>query len=159
MPMGYTHTETVDGKAGPPYPSVGHRQIWTDLFTRVWMGAAHFPVYRPGGRGHQPGFGRAVWRGGRLLRGQGGSGHDAPVGDRRGIPYMMVAILLLTVMSPGIGAIVLAYAATGWMSMARLVRGQVLRLKESEYVLGPPGPWAPGGNGYCFAISCPTAFR
>lgn len=52
-----------------------------------------------------------------------------------GVPYMIVVILLLTVMSPGIGTIIIAYAATGWTGMARLVRGQVLQQREQEYVL------------------------
>ncbi|GGG03680.1 ABC transporter permease [Paenibacillus abyssi] len=51
------------------------------------------------------------------------------------IPFLLVAILLLMIMGPGIFTIVLAYAVTGWVNMARLVRGQVLALKEQEFVL------------------------
>lgn len=52
-----------------------------------------------------------------------------------GIPYLMIVILLLTVMKPGITTIIVAYAAVGWTGMARLVRGQVMTLKEQEYVV------------------------
>ena len=52
-----------------------------------------------------------------------------------GIPYLLVVILLLVVMEPGLTSIILAMSLTGWVGMARLVRGQILQLKEMEYVL------------------------
>lgn len=51
-----------------------------------------------------------------------------------GIPYLLVVILLLVVMEPGLWTIILALSITGWVGMARIVRGQVLQLKEQEYV-------------------------
>lgn len=52
-----------------------------------------------------------------------------------GIPYMIIVILLMTVMERGIGTIIVAYSLTGWTGMARLVRGQVVGLKEQEFVI------------------------
>ena len=52
------------------------------------------------------------------------------------VPYMIYVILLLMVMEPGIMPIIIVLAATSWMGTARLVRGEVLRLKHSEYVYG-----------------------
>ncbi|MFZ2539666.1 MAG: ABC transporter permease [Oscillospiraceae bacterium] len=52
-----------------------------------------------------------------------------------GIPYLMIVILLMMIMPPGIGTIIVAYAAVGWTGMARLVRGQIMTLKEQEYVV------------------------
>jgi dipeptide transport system permease protein len=52
-----------------------------------------------------------------------------------GIPYLLIVILLMVVMGPGLLTIIVALTATGWLSMARIVRGQVLSLKSSEYVL------------------------
>lgn len=52
-----------------------------------------------------------------------------------GIPYLLVVIILLTVMEPGLTSIIVAMTITGWAGMARLVRGQVLQLREMEYVL------------------------
>ncbi|MFT9848806.1 ABC transporter permease [Aneurinibacillus sp. REN35] len=52
-----------------------------------------------------------------------------------GVPYLLIVILLMVVMGPGLLTIIIALSATGWLSMARLVRGQVLQLKNSEYVL------------------------
>lgn len=52
-----------------------------------------------------------------------------------GIPYLIIVILLLVVMKPGIPTIVIAMAAVGWTGLARLVRGQVVQIKEQEYVI------------------------
>ncbi|ERI05939.1 ABC transporter permease [Aneurinibacillus aneurinilyticus] len=51
-----------------------------------------------------------------------------------GIPYLLMVILLMVVMGPGLLTIIIAMTITGWIPMARLVRGQVLQLKEQEYV-------------------------
>jgi peptide/nickel transport system permease protein len=50
------------------------------------------------------------------------------------IPYLLVVILLLVIMKPGLKTIIIALSITGWVSMARIVRGQILQLKEQEYV-------------------------
>jgi oligopeptide transport system permease protein len=44
-------------------------------------------------------------------------------------------ILLLVVLGPGIISILAAMTAIGWITMARIVRGEVLTLREREYVL------------------------
>ncbi|GAX89492.1 ABC transporter permease [Effusibacillus lacus] len=51
------------------------------------------------------------------------------------IPFLLVSILLIMVLGPSIWSIILAYSITGWVPMARLVRGQILQLKEQEFVL------------------------
>ncbi|MBP1743370.1 MAG: oligopeptide/dipeptide transporter, permease protein [Firmicutes bacterium] len=51
------------------------------------------------------------------------------------IPYMIVAILIAFIAGQGIGALILAMTITGWGGMARLVRGQVLQLREQPFVL------------------------
>jgi len=51
------------------------------------------------------------------------------------IPQMLWVVLLILVMRPGVFPIILAIAATGWIGMARLFRGQVFALKESEFVM------------------------
>ncbi len=50
------------------------------------------------------------------------------------IPYLIVVILLLLVLKPGINTLIIALCITGWTGIARLIRGQVMQLKESEYV-------------------------
>lgn len=52
------------------------------------------------------------------------------------VPYLIVVILLSVVLqSHGIFTLVLAMTLTGWCSIARLVRGQVLQIKSQEYIL------------------------
>lgn len=53
-----------------------------------------------------------------------------------GIPYLIVVILFILVFkNPGILSIALAMVITGWVSMSRIVRGQMLKLKNQEFVL------------------------
>lgn len=51
------------------------------------------------------------------------------------IPSLLYVILLLTVMNPGFKPIIIVLGVTGWMGTARIVRGEVMRLRNSEYVL------------------------
>lgn len=51
------------------------------------------------------------------------------------IPQLLWVILLIVVMKPGIKPIIIAISITGWGGMARVVRGQVLQLKQMEFVL------------------------
>lgn len=53
----------------------------------------------------------------------------------QGIPYLILVILLMVVMPPGIATIVVALTITGWINMARIVRGEILQLKESDFIL------------------------
>ena len=50
------------------------------------------------------------------------------------IPSLLFYILLMIVLGAGIGNIILAMTVTGWIGVTRLVRAQVLSLKESDYV-------------------------
>ncbi|MBO8170123.1 MAG: ABC transporter permease [Thermoanaerobacteraceae bacterium] len=52
-----------------------------------------------------------------------------------GIPFLLYVILLMLVMEPGLKTIIIALGAVYWLSTARIVRGQVLKLKEEEFVL------------------------
>lgn len=51
------------------------------------------------------------------------------------VPSLLYIILLLTVMEPGLKPIIIVLSCTSWMGTARLVRGEVMRLKHSEYVI------------------------
>ena len=51
------------------------------------------------------------------------------------IPYLLVVIILLVVMAPGLFPMIIALSITGWVNMARIVRSEVLKIKNQEYVL------------------------
>lgn len=51
------------------------------------------------------------------------------------LPTLVVVTLMLVVMKPGILNIILALILTGWINMSRIVRAQVLKFKNQEFVL------------------------
>ncbi len=54
------------------------------------------------------------------------------------VPDLLWVILLMVVMGPGLHTIIIAISITGWGSMARIVRGQVLQLKQKRIRDGCP---------------------
>ncbi len=62
-----------------------------------------------------------------------------------GIPLLLYVILLMVVLKPGLTNIFIALGMVYWLGMARIVRGQILAIKEQEYVLAArlvgAGPW------------------
>ena len=51
------------------------------------------------------------------------------------IPMTLIVIMLMVVVGPGVKTIILAMGIANWATMARIVRGQILSLKEREFVL------------------------
>ena len=49
-------------------------------------------------------------------------------------PSILLAVILATTLGQSVYTIVIALAITGWAGYARLVRGQVLALKNNEYI-------------------------
>jgi peptide/nickel transport system permease protein len=49
-------------------------------------------------------------------------------------PGLLLAIAMVAVLGPSLGNVVLALSLIGWVGYARLVRGQVLRAREFEFV-------------------------
>ncbi len=50
-------------------------------------------------------------------------------------PGLLLAIALVAVLGPSLGNVLFALTIIGWVGYARLVRGQVLRAREFDYVL------------------------
>src|SRR5204862_6929856 len=50
------------------------------------------------------------------------------------IPYLLIAILLVTILGREFYLVVLTITAFSWMDMARVVRGQTLSLRSREFV-------------------------
>lgn len=51
------------------------------------------------------------------------------------IPSLLVIISLMVVLGPGLHTIIIALSILGWITMARVVRGQFLQIKQQGYVL------------------------
>lgn len=132
-PMGFVcDDDTVDG--------FGHTHIFgtdtlgRDIYTRIWMGGRislliafstaiidfFLGVIYGGVSGYFGGTTDIIMM--RLLE------------ILNGIPYLLIVILLMLVMEPGVTTIIIAYSIVGWIPMARLVRGQVVSLKQQEFV-------------------------
>lgn len=52
-----------------------------------------------------------------------------------GIPTLVVVTLLGLILPQGIPSIIFALMITGWIGMSRIARAEVLKLKESEFIL------------------------
>ena len=52
-----------------------------------------------------------------------------------GIPSLIIVILFLMAFPAGVGTIIAALSITGWVNMARLVRAEILKLKNQEFVM------------------------
>jgi peptide/nickel transport system permease protein len=50
------------------------------------------------------------------------------------LPQILMAIAILAVLGPGVQNVVLTLAITGWVTYARVVRGEVLSMREKEFV-------------------------
>ena len=52
-----------------------------------------------------------------------------------GIPTVIVVTLLMMILKPGLATITIALCFAGWINMSHLVRAQVIKIKENEFVL------------------------
>jgi peptide/nickel transport system permease protein len=51
------------------------------------------------------------------------------------LPTLLLALLIVAALGPGVGNLVIILALTGWTRFARIVRGQVVSLREREFIL------------------------
>lgn len=51
------------------------------------------------------------------------------------LPYMFLVIILVTILGKSLVLVFLALGAVGWLLTARVVRGQVMSLKEQDFIL------------------------
>ena len=51
------------------------------------------------------------------------------------LPSMLYTVLIMLVLGSSVGSVIVALCFTSWIGTARVVRGEVMRLKHSEYVL------------------------
>lgn len=133
----YTYYEThLHLKNLPPSTQFwfGTDELGRDLFTRVWWGARISLLV--GIVASMIDLVIGVFYG-SLAASMGGKTEEVMMrlaDILYSIPYLLVVILLMVVIGSGITTIILALTFTGWISMARIVRGQILQLKELDFV-------------------------
>lgn len=50
------------------------------------------------------------------------------------VPMIILVMVLVTIIGPGVKNMILVFSFTGWMTVFRIVRNEVLRLREETYV-------------------------
>ena len=62
-----------------------------------------------------------------------------------GLPYMLVVIIMMAIVGRNVAILFIAIALVSWLTIGRVVRGQVMSLKNMEFVLAArsmgAGPW------------------
>ena len=51
------------------------------------------------------------------------------------VPNLIIILLIYMILTPSIPGLIIAMSLTGWCTVARIVRAQLLQLKEQDYIL------------------------
>ena len=51
------------------------------------------------------------------------------------IPFLVAAMVMTTILGKGLDKVIIALITFGWMSTARLIRGNILQAREEQYVM------------------------
>ncbi len=135
-PFNYAEQDPSNLSAGISVQNwFGTDSLGRDLFVRVWMGARVSLSI---------GFLAALLNAviGTLIGGISGYfGGKADILIMRlvevlyGIPNLIVTILVMLVIGRGVFSLVIAMTIVGWIGSCRFIRGEILRLKEQDFVL------------------------
>lgn len=113
----------------------GTDDLGRDVFTRTWEGA-RISLFIGVAAALIDLFIGVVWGGISGYKGGRTDNVMMRIADiLYGIPYLLLVILLMVVLGQKVGTMIIAMTITGWINMARIVRGQVLSLKNQEYVM------------------------
>jgi len=52
-----------------------------------------------------------------------------------GLPYMLIVIIMMAILGRNVAILFVAIALVSWLTIARVVRGQVMSLKNTEFIL------------------------
>jgi len=112
----------------------GTDDLGRDIFTRIWYGARVSLAVGLLAALIDLGVG-LLWGG---ISGLAGGRLDEALmrcaDILHSLPYLLVVILLTVALGSGLASLLTAITLTGWITMARIVRGQMLLLKEMDYV-------------------------
>lgn len=133
----YTYYEADPSAKNTP-PNLSHwfgtDDLGRDLFTRVWCGARISLFVGISAATIDLVIGM-LWGGIAALAGGKLDESMMRLADiLSAIPSLLVIIALMVVIGPGLHTIIIALSILGWITMARVVRGQILQLKTQGYV-------------------------
>jgi oligopeptide transport system permease protein len=115
------------------------RTLWfelgRDIFTRCWWGARISLFVGVSASLIDLVVGVLYGACAALFAGRLGEGLMRIADILSSIPYLLVVILLMMIFGSGLTSILLALTLTGWINMARIVRGQILQTKACDFVL------------------------
>lgn len=113
----------------------GTDDLGRDVFTRIWYGARISLFVGLSAALIDVGIG-ILW--GSLAAFSGGKVDEIMMRTADilySLPYLLIVIILIVIMGSGLLSIIAAMTVIGWITMARIMRGQILQLKEQEFIL------------------------
>lgn len=122
----------------------GTDKMGRDLFTRVWIGGRISMILGIAGAAIDMLIGVVYGGVAAYFGGKTDAIMMRIVEILSSIPYLLLVVLVSLIVGKGVGSLLIAMCLTGWCHMARLVRGQVLQLKDQEYLLAAKAlgtPW------------------
>ena len=122
----------------------GTDKMGRDLFTRVWIGGRISMILGIAGAAIDMLIGVVYGGVAAYFGGKTDAIMMRIVEILASIPYLLLVVLVSPIVGKGVGSLLIAMCLTGWCHMARLVRGQVLQLKDQEYLLAAKAlgtPW------------------
>jgi len=135
-PYNFAKTDYAAAMQGPSLAHLfGTDKFGRDLFTRIWYGTRISLLIALAAACLDLFVGVTYGAVSALMGGKVDAVMQRIIEILVGIPHLIIVILLMMVMPAGIGTIVVALSITGWVNMARLVRAEILKLKNQEFVL------------------------
>lgn len=127
-------TPPIYSEKGNPEYLLGTDQLGRDMLSRLIYGSQISILVATAGTAVAMCFGLVLGS----IAGFYGKLADSVIGRlmdmQLAFPFILLAIFIVSVMGSSLGNIILVAGITGWVRFARVVRGEILSVKQMEYV-------------------------